>query len=252
MATNWRYLAGAARARSVHWLLQRAPPSRVFPRGRVWQYDLRRFLRGRDPGVIFDVGANVGQTVVGLLGYFPRSDIYSFEPVPASIAVLKQRFGREPRLHLIEAALGDVAGVASINTHRDSERDTFLASALASGAIEVPVLALDGFCDEHGIAAIDILKMDVQGWELEVLRGANRMLSEQRINFVFGEVGFAASGGDAQPFSAFHAYMTEERGFIFSGLYDQYRYGPEKQFVSFGNALYCNPNFVRRAPLSPA
>ena len=85
--------------------------------------------------------------------------------------------------------------------------------------------------------------MDVEGWELEVLRGANTMISRNAIHFVIAEVGFRRSDTAHQHFAELNDFMQVNR-FDFCGFYDTFRYGPAKQFVGFSNALYVNTHFI--------
>ena len=131
--------------------------------------------------------------------------------------------------------------------HHDSELNTLVTDqpriADLTGQNErVLVETVDNFCQKEKIECIDLFKMDVQGWELEVLRGADALLARNAIHFVFAEVGFRKSGTDMQYFCELHEYMLIY-GFDFCGLYNSFRYGPAKQFVSFSNALYINSSF---------
>ena len=107
----------------------------------------------------------------------------------------------------------------------------------------ITVETMDSFCGKEKIDRIDILKLDVQGWELEVLRGAKALVARNAIHFIFAEVGFHKMDIDIQQFTTLHEYMEASR-FKFCGLYDTFRYGPAKEFVGFSNALYINPHFA--------
>ena len=58
--------------------------------------------------------------------------------------------------------------------------------------------------------------------------------------FVFSEVAFRRDQNEMQQFDELHSYL-EQNGFLLCGFYDLLRYGPRKEFVLFGNALYLNP-----------
>jgi FkbM family methyltransferase len=203
---------------------------------------VRRFGGGRRIGPIFDVGANIGQTASVLSRYFPDDELFCFEPVDASFRQLEARFGK--RATCIKAALGAEPGHAQITLHENSELNTLVAggrTGLATGVEEIQILTLDGFCAERGVEVIGLLKMDVQGWELAVLDGARAMLDRRAIRMVLCEVGFGgADQTDMLPFGAVQERMLAE-GFVFGGLYEQFRHGPRKQFVDFANAIYVLP-----------
>lgn len=147
---------------------------------------------------IFDVGANVGGYTQELVKYFSgNTKIYSFEPskntfgrlmenIKNSSPVMSYNFGfsnveKELSLYKDESA----PGMASVY-HRDLSK-----IGLDTDSYElIKVTTIDKFCSKHGIDHIDFLKIDVEGHEFDVLQGAQRMINEQRIDYVqleFGE-----------------------------------------------------------------
>jgi hypothetical protein len=68
------------------------PLTRYVPPGQFWIYDVQRFAGTRDLDVIFDVGANIGQTAYGLVRYLPHAQIFCVEPVGATMERLRTRF----------------------------------------------------------------------------------------------------------------------------------------------------------------
>ncbi len=110
------------------------------------------------------------------------------------------------------------------------------------GKEQIAIETVDHYAAAHGLRHIDILKMDVQGWETEVLRGASSMLEDNRIRFVYAEVGFSRIDRDMQHFSELNDFL-EERGFRLCGFYSPFRWGAHKAFLGFANALYVNPEF---------
>lgn len=224
------------------------PLTRYVPPGQFWLYDVLRFAGTRGLLVAFDVGANIGQTAYGLVRYLPNAQIFCVEPVGATMQQLKARYGHHKNICFVQRAFGMQRQTVDMPLHKDSELNTLISNqprvADLTGQTEVVTIeTVDDFCREHALDHIDILKIDVQGWELEVLRGANMMLSRNAIWFVFAEVGFRRSDTDMQHFADLNDFMEYNR-FQFCGLYDIYRYGPAKQFVGFSNALYVNTNFM--------
>jgi FkbM family methyltransferase len=231
---------------------QRFPLTRYFPRGFDWIYDAQRFANTRKFQTIFDVGANVGQTAAGLASAFPNADIYCFEPISESFRVLDSRFGK--RTHCLPIALGSAPAIMKVNLRRDSETNSLLSTdpdvTHYTGEVEtIEVSTADLVCAQQRINSIDILKMDVQGWELEVLLGASAILGGGRVRFIFSEVGFDHRSVEMVSFGDIFDAVTKY-GFIFCGFYDAYRYGPQKRFVPFCNALFLNPKFETEQPHS--
>lgn len=246
---NWRYLLGKNLNLAKHSILSSSifPLTRYVPRGISWLYDAQRFSGTRDFTVIFDVGANIGQTAWGLVRYFKAADIYCFEPVSNPFSILHKSYSGCKNVHCINKALGDSVGRAIIELHRNSELNTLVPNQprkqdLTGNTEEIILDTLDRFCNANSIKHIDILKMDVQGWELKVLKGGHKMLLENRVRFICSEVGFREADSDMQNFGEFNEFM-EEQGYWLCGLYDGFAWGSKKQFLGFANALYINSNF---------
>lgn len=216
------------------------PLTRYFPRGISWPYDVQRFSGTRKLEVIFDVGANIGQTVERLLRYFPQSQIYSFEPGAKSFETLQRRFGGRAGVHLHGIAMGATRGTAALQINDNTELNTLVGTVNSANSVAVEVTTLDAFTAAAGISHIDVLKVDVEGWELEVLKGADGLIAANNVVFVLAEAAFSAGEQSMQQFSTLHVEM-EKRGFVLCGFYELNRYGPRNEFVLFSNVLYVHP-----------
>ena len=161
------------------------------PFGMRWEHDARALL-GNTSGqlTLFDVGANVGQTAEKLVQVFPDSKIYSFEPVPATFKNLRRNTARLPQVECVNMALGDKPGDAVISSDRDG-RNTMIGGVPSRGSVVAKVGTLDSFCAERGIKRVDLLKIDTEGFETFVLKGASEMLADGRIDFVLAECEFS-------------------------------------------------------------
>lgn len=244
---NWKYALGAALNRSAEAVLcsRFFPLTRYFPYGHFWLYDVQRIRGSRSLGAVCDAGANVGQTVKDFLRYAPDADIYSFEPGPDAFSQLDRRFGQRKNVHVFNAALGANRSTMALQLREDSELNTLVAADTAATSADatriVDVTTLDDVAASHGLSHFDVLKMDVQGWEMEVLKGAAGLMAQQNLVFIFSEVAFRADQTEMQQFGELHTYL-ERQGFVLCGFYDLLRYGPAKEFVFFANALYMNPH----------
>lgn len=137
-------------------------------------------------GVLLDVGANIG--LFSLYAAFARPDsrVIAFEPHPKLHACLS-RTVQESRIGNLEAlrvAAGAAPGTLPLYMDEtDSGGHSLLEEALtnnrsASSRVEVPVLRLDDVARERGLQRVDVIKIDVQGFECEVLRGAAGLLRD--------------------------------------------------------------------------
>lgn len=124
------------------------------------------------PGIrtILDVGANRGQFALFASRRFPEAQIHMFEPVQSAAAVARRVV---PAAILHEIALGDEDGTTTFYVHPDSDQSSVLPIEGAS-KIHVPVARLDAI--PFGLESRVLLKLDVQGFEMQVLRGAGGVL----------------------------------------------------------------------------
>jgi len=144
-------------------------------------------------GTCVDVGANVGfYTLHFAKRVGPGGRVLALEPDPRNAARLRgnlalNRF--EAKVEVAEAAVSDRDGRAVL--HRSDEAHSGWGSLAGhpgeSASLEVPVTTLDSFLESRGIARVDFLKADVEGSEIELLRGAERALRGRRIGRLFIE-----------------------------------------------------------------
>ena len=148
---------------------------------------------------IFDVGAHIGQSATYYKSTFKNSYIYSFEPFQNSFEILK-------RLNLTDfkpynLGLSDKKGVESFCSNKGSPTNSLLSLSLSAKEtwdgneglsqverVDCEFTTLDDFCDENNVEYIDFMKIDVQGAEFRVLKGAHRALNEKRIGVIQLEV----------------------------------------------------------------
>jgi FkbM family methyltransferase len=135
-----------------------------------------------DPGDTFiDVGAHIGWfTTAAAPCVGPRGRIIACEPYPANVAMLKENLAHNDceNARVVESALGGHRGtVVLARAGGDSGGVTALDWAL-DGRVEVPMTTLDDIAVD--LTAVTLIKVDVEGWEAHVLRGAARTLSQTK------------------------------------------------------------------------
>ena len=193
-----------------------------------------RELVNADAPVVFDVGANVGATALRYRALYPRAEIHCFEPYPPSFERLAVALAGDGRISLHRTALSSEAGRAVLNVNRNAETNSLLPSddraaqywgeglLETAGAVEVEVQTLDGFCAEHSIARVDVLKLDVQGAEYSVLEGAEAMLAARRIGVIYAEIIVAPTYVGQRRLVDYLA-LTSARGYELFDLYNPTR-----------------------------
>ena len=157
--------------------------------------DMRRLSGSVRCPVVFDAGANDGISVGSFRDNLDNPTIHSFEPGRTTFTVLQQRTAGIPNLHLNNYALGSQAGRAEFIENTLSDMSSILEPSIeCKGTIqdryEVEVTTLDDYCAERNIPAIDILKSDTQGFDLEVIKGGKNLLEKRRIHLIYLEITF--------------------------------------------------------------
>ena len=204
-------------------------------------------IAGRDSfRHVLDVGANEGQTAVQFARAFQEATVYSFEPFPSGFEKLSEKARTFPNIKPFQLALGEQPGrqtlylTSSTFTHSllptAPEARNYLGKRVnPAGKIDVPVTTLDSFCTEHSIRHIDLLKLDVQGYELRILAGAKGLLDGRRVSLIFTEVNFVPLYENQAYFHEVYDFLLE-RDFQLVSFYNQtHREGPG---LNWADALF--------------
>jgi FkbM family methyltransferase len=147
---------------------------------------LRRLIGAVHEGdTFFDVGANIGTVTIPVA--MTGAECLAFEPAPANAARLAENaeLNGLGNVTVIEAAMWSEGGTVALRVDGAEGAGTSRVVD-GGGTIEVPAATLDAFAG-GGAAAPDLLKIDVEGAELEVLRGAEATLGAGRVREVFVE-----------------------------------------------------------------
>ncbi|WP_422931610.1 FkbM family methyltransferase [Singulisphaera sp. PoT] len=171
---------------------------------------LREHLK---PGMNFlDVGANIGYfTLLAASIVGPSGRIFSVEPSPACSTRLAESVQANgiKNVRIERMGLSDQPGTSVLHIPRAEDRN-HTPSMISwnegeSTSIEVPVRTLDAMIEEWGIDTIDVMKIDVEGYEPTIFRGASHALASGRIKAILCE---------------FNAYYLEAAGSSTRDLYD--------------------------------
>jgi len=193
---------------------------------------------GKTIATIFDVGANIGQSALKFRDAFPSSQIYCFEPVASTFSILQEAVAVDRNTSCHRLALGSAAGTAEIYVTSHDTMSSLVKPDSFQHTETVPVSTVDQFAGEHGISRIDLLKIDAEGYDLEVLRGASGMLKSGAVSFVLVEVGFYQDSSHVLFDDVRN--LLHESGFYLFGIYDQQPEWTGENRLRYVNACFFN------------
>jgi FkbM family methyltransferase len=236
--TRWARTLGRAARSYLDWLANLNYDGAT--NGEDW---VLRTLGGPQPRVVLDVGAHVGEWSLAALAQMPQARIHAFELVGETAERLRERTAGVDAVTVHAVGLSDAAGEVEITHFPDSPEQSGIGT-LEAGVHGVtqraPVSTGDLVCAEQGIAHVDLLKIDVEGSELQVLRGFAGMLARGAIDVVQFEYGRANIARRAL-LADLYALLTDA-GFVVGKLYpEDVAFGP---YDPATHEDFRGPNFI--------
>lgn len=125
------------------------------------------------PGVILDVGANIGMAAVWFAHDNPSRPIFCFEPLPANAELIRLNC---PGAEVLRAAVGAQSGAVTLQVDPDSIMASSIPCRWQTAGATFDVMTLDGFAESRGIDQVALLKIDAEGMEIDIFRGAEKLL----------------------------------------------------------------------------
>jgi len=184
-------------------------------------------LSGLDCKTVIDIGAGRGQFALSARNCFPEARIISFEPLPGSAAKFRKVFEGDERVMLREAAIGPVSGTALMHVSRRKDSSSLLPitpvqvsvfpGTEEAATLNIRVNRLAEFVSPEDIRPNALLKLDVQGYELEVLRGCEELLA--RFGHVYAECSYVELYA-GQALAEEVIEWLRGRGFLFLAKYN--------------------------------
>jgi FkbM family methyltransferase len=178
---------------------------------------------------VIDVGANRGQFTLACRLALPSVPVVAFEPIAAEAALFRKVHGHLPQVRLIESALGENKGAATLHLSKSADSSSLLPigkmqielfeNTAEIGTITVPVQRLDDLSEHWAGRTRQLLKLDVQGFELNVLRGAVETLKS--CAYVYAECSEVALY-DGQALRGQVEAFLKEQGFAVQGRYNEH------------------------------
>lgn len=207
-------------------------------------FDIKGFIGPNSSPVVFDVGANVGQTIDTLRQVFPRPTIYAFEPGKAAFDSLLQTHSKLPHVRLNYLALGSKPGRQIFFENSLSDMSSFLPLGpddwgQISNRREIEVSTVDRYCSQHEIRFIDLLKSDTQGFDLEVIKGAQELLNARKIRLIYLELTFQKLYQGMPRIDELYRFISDQ-GFELVSFYKFYYLNGR---AGWTDALFIQPQF---------
>ena len=191
----------------------------------------------REAATIFDVGANKGQycsMLHGLLKDEMPFQVYSFEPSKATFGLLVQNTVDLKNVTLNNLGLFSESGEGTLYSDKEGSGLASLTARrldhyrIEHGSLQenVKFITLDAYCQERDIQTIDLLKIDVEGYELDVLRGGDELFERGNVEIVQFE--FGGCNIDTRTYFQDFYYFFSKREF------DLYRILPDATLLKIG------------------
>jgi FkbM family methyltransferase len=129
--------------------------------------------------VVVDAGANIGvysQFLSRCVG--PTGVVHSFEPSPENFRRLQSATRKLANVRLSQAGVGECSGKSElfVSNKLNVDHRTYATKADSRRAVPIDIVALDDYFKPG--QRVDLIKMDIQGYELHALRGTNRVLAD--------------------------------------------------------------------------
>ena len=221
---NYRLKTFGSRAIKAARLLQSERWRSALRQGVAATVEHDRLPLDRDYRTIIDVGANRGQFALYARERFPKAQIYTIEPLSGPRASIELLFGKDEQVEILDFAAGAAKRSATINITQDDDSSSLLqptslqTERFPHTGVEstepVAVRSLDSALASLPLEGPVLLKIDVQGFELEVLKGARKLLSQ--VDTVLAECSFVEFYEGQAMFDDIYAFLAG-KGFRLSG-----------------------------------
>ena len=207
---------------------------------------LKRILKNNN-NIIFDVGANKGQSLDRYRKIFKNTLFYSFEPSLEAFKVLKLKYENYSTIKLFNIALGSEKKKKFFYEYKNNELSSFIKINKkfdeTKKKISVEIDTIDSIFKKNNLKKINLLKMDTQGYEEPILIGAKNLIAEQKIDLIELEI---ILGDYYEKFSSFKKIedTLSSGGYRLLALDRRLNIFENKKF--YFNALYASHNIYKK------
>jgi FkbM family methyltransferase len=214
------------------------------PRGVDVARDICR-IYSKDLYEIWDIGAHKGETAAYFRTRFPKPVIRSFEPISENYQTLKQNCSSLPNHYVYNLALGDEIKSMIIHLQNASvihslRPDLNQPSGSNPRTENIKQTTVDSLFQKFNCQKIDILKIDVEGYEKSVLKGAEYCLENKLINFIYLETGLD------DRFNSIQSIIDTlgPHGYSPYGFYEQTAHWTGTENLWYWNSLFVNKKLL--------
>jgi FkbM family methyltransferase len=196
---------------------------------------------------VVDIGANRGQFALISRKLFPQAKIHAFEPLAEPAQIFKKIFEEDPNIKLRACAIGPAKTISTMHVTRDDDSSSLLPITSAQSSLfpstveketrQVTVLPLSQALGKTYLPPASLLKIDVQGFELEVLKGCEDILN--KFSHLYIECSFIELY-ERQALAHQVIAWLASRGFTLAGVHNLY-YARDGQAIQ-GDFLFSRCN----------
>ena len=184
----------------------------------MYEAPLIRLLQSMDTTgwTCFDVGANVGAITLALAKFSgPAGRVYSFEPGPPNLARLRANLALNSdlsaRVEVIEAGVGRTPGELFWAEEKGNPGNALVGD---TGSCKIKIITLDNYARERAVSRLDLVKIDVEGMELDVMQGAVETLRRFHPMLYFETLPRYTETGAGATFADMHDFLVKELGYM--------------------------------------
>ena len=207
--------------------------------------------------VIFDIGANQGQSIERFKKIFPQAIVHAFEPIEFEFEKLNKKYKDDQNVILNNFAVGDKEEIKDLYITAKTENTSFnklrknsqwlkerskqfktSENEYTKKVQKTQVITLDSYCHKNSVQFIDILKIDTQGYEDKVLKGCEDIFKNNLVKAVETEIMFDDVYEKHLTFTDIEKNLLPYN-FRFSAI-ENYNYNLFEGIVFFANLLYLN------------
>lgn len=200
---------------------------------------MRMILQDCKNPVVIDVGANVGDWSHAVASVYSNAIIHAVEASPPTAQRLHERLGKYDKIHIHKCGLSKEPGEIDFYVYPDSSSElsggrAALHSHVIPRQIKVNVISGDMLCEQNNIKEIDLLKVDVEGLDLEVLKGFSKILASGKVK----AIQFELEGGNyLLDFYRFLEPLGYKIGKLYSGYVEFSPHSAESEW-------FLGPNYI--------